>query len=178
MAALPDLITVAQYRQLPDDGKHLYELHHGEIVEVNRPKPGHWMLHRHVDRLLQPKLAGFGEVAVEFPFRAVAEFDLRAADVAVLSHARWKAIDPEVDVFGSPELVIEVISPSNTRGEIREMAALCLNHGAIEFWILDRKRKSATVIRKDGTTTVYGRADRIPLTAFGSDSLAVSAIFE
>jgi hypothetical protein len=34
MAALPDSITVEQYRRLPNDGVHLYELHQGEIVEV------------------------------------------------------------------------------------------------------------------------------------------------
>jgi hypothetical protein len=36
MAALPDLITVAQYRQLPDDGGTVYELHHGEAIVLSR----------------------------------------------------------------------------------------------------------------------------------------------
>ena len=36
MAALPDLITVEQFRQMPDDGR-TYELHHGEVVAATRP---------------------------------------------------------------------------------------------------------------------------------------------
>jgi hypothetical protein len=47
MAALPDLITVAQLRgrrmcrgcrrELPDNEAYIYELHHGEEVAVTRP---------------------------------------------------------------------------------------------------------------------------------------------
>jgi Uma2 family endonuclease len=177
MAALPDLITVDQYRQIPEDDAYCYELHHGEVVAMTRPKPGHWMLQRHLMDLLRPKLASFGEVAVECPYRAVAEFDLRAADVAVISDERWKAIDPEYDLCGSPDLVIEVISPSNTRAKLRETASLCLANGAREFWIVGRKRRAATVVRKDGTSSLFEMGTEIPLTAFGSDSIRVADIF-
>jgi Uma2 family endonuclease len=178
MTALPDLITVEQYRRLPDDDTHLYELHQGEIVEVTQPKAGHSKLQRRLERLLQAKLERFGEVAVEWPYRAVAEFDLRAADVAVISHDRWNAIDPEDNLRGAPELVIEVISPSNTKAKLRELVSLCLANGAVECWLVDRKKKSVTVIRKDGSTVVYEPGSDIPLAAFGSDLLSVAAIFE
>ncbi|HLH20279.1 MAG TPA: Uma2 family endonuclease [Bryobacteraceae bacterium] len=178
MAALPDLITVEQFRELPDDGEHCYELHHGEVVAMTRPKPGHWLIQRRVMRLLEPKVSTFGVVWVELPFRTVGQFDLRVADIGVVAHARWNAIDPEFDLEGAPDLVIEVISASNRRRDLRETVSLCLATGAIECWLLDRKKKTVSVIRRDGTTTVYGPGDEIPLTAFGSDSLAVSAIFE
>jgi hypothetical protein len=35
MAALPDLITVAQFRQMPEGGECSYELHHGEVVATS-----------------------------------------------------------------------------------------------------------------------------------------------
>ncbi len=41
MAAFPGLITVEQFRQMPEGGEFAYELHHGEIVAVTRPKAGH-----------------------------------------------------------------------------------------------------------------------------------------
>ena len=41
MEALPDLITVAQFRELPEDEAYLYELHHGEVVALPRPKSEH-----------------------------------------------------------------------------------------------------------------------------------------
>ena len=178
MAALPDLITVEQYRRLPDDGVHLYELHQGEIAEVTQPKAGHWKLQRRLERLLQPKLASFGEVGIEFAYRAIPEFDLRAADVAAVSKARFEAMDSEDHLRGAPELVIEVISSSNTKSKLRELVSLCLAKGAVEYRFVDRKKKSVTVMRKDGSSTVYEPGSAIPLAAFGSDLLPVTAIFE
>ena len=39
MAALPALITVEQFRQMKGDGR-AYELRHGEVVFVTRPRLG------------------------------------------------------------------------------------------------------------------------------------------
>jgi len=36
MGALPSLITVAQFRELPEGGEVTYELHAGEVVAVVR----------------------------------------------------------------------------------------------------------------------------------------------
>src|SRR5689334_5086740 len=115
MAALPHLITVEEFRHLPESGEYVYELHHGEVVAMTRPKPFHWLLQKRLQKLLESKLADFGAAFTECPYRAIPEFDLRAADVALLSHGRLNALDPQVDLQGAPELVIEVISPSNTR---------------------------------------------------------------
>jgi Uma2 family endonuclease len=177
MAALPDLITVAQYRQLPEHGEFVYELHHGEVVAMTQPKLGHSKLQLRIMRLLEPKLRSFGEVTMEFPYRPLAEFELRVADVAVVSRERWETTDPDDNLHGAPELVIEVKSPSNTKAQLRELATLCLANGTLEFWIPDQKKKSITVIQRDGSTAVYEEGQSIPLAAFGADSLAVSQIF-
>src|SRR5882672_824507 len=115
MAALPNLITVAQFRELPQGGEYAYELHYGEVVAVTRPKSKHFRLQRRLRRLLETKLHAFGEVEIEVPYRPVAEFELRAADVAAISRVRWDAIDPDDNLRGAPELVIEVKWPSNTK---------------------------------------------------------------
>jgi Uma2 family endonuclease len=148
------------------------------VVALTRPKPRHWKLQRRLIRLLEPKLKAFGEVATEVPFRPVAEFDLRAADVAVVSWERWNAIDPDDDLRGAPELVIEIKSPSNTRRQLQERAALCLGSGAIECWIVDTEKKSVSVVRSEGAAIVYNAGSSIPLTAFGGGELAVDEIFE
>ena len=157
MAALTQLISVEQFRQLPD-GEYEYELHHGEVVAMTRPKPRHWKLQRRISQLLEPRLKTFGEVAIEVPYRPLPEFELRVADVAAISRARWDAIDPDDDVHDAPELVIEVKSPSNTERQLRELASLCLNNGALEFWIVDIDRKSVSVVRRDGVPSEIGRA--------------------
>src|SRR5947209_8143012 len=86
MAALPNLITVDEFRQLPESGEYVYELHHGEVVAMSRPSAGHWNLQHHLMDLLRTKVADFGIVGVEFPYRAAPEFELRATDVAIVSH--------------------------------------------------------------------------------------------
>jgi Uma2 family endonuclease len=72
--------------------------------------------------------------------------------------------------------VIEVLSPSNTRAEIREKAVLCLSSGTQEFWVVDPKRETISVTRPSGIPTVYRMGDRIPLSMFAAE-LDVSGIF-
>ena len=177
MATLTDLISVEQFRELPKGGEFAYELHDGRVVAVTRPKPRHWKLQSRLRRLLEPKLKAFGEVEVEVPYRPVDEFNLRAADVAVISHERWDAIDPDDDLRGAPELVIEIKSPSNTKRQLQELVRLCLANGAFECWILDGKQKTVSVNHRDGSVVLYGPGSNIPLTAFGGGELAVDEIF-
>ena len=150
------MITVAQYRELPDDGVTLYELHHGEVVVVSFPKLWHWLIQNRLVKLLEAKLRRF-LVGMEFAFRAVPEFDLRATDVAAISQDRIAAMSPEDNLRGAPELVIEVKSPSNTRRELQDLASLCLANGSLEFWIVDRDTQSVTVIQRDGSRRTFGR---------------------
>ena len=84
---------------------------------------------------------------------ARAEFDLRVADVAVVSQTRSRAIDPEDNLRGAPELVIEVKSPSNTPRQLRELASLCLANGGVEFWVVDLEHAAVTVIHQDGSSS-------------------------
>jgi Uma2 family endonuclease len=177
MAALPHLITVAEFRELPEGGEFTYELHRGEVVAVTKPKARHWKLQRRLSRLLEPRLRDFGEVTIELPYRAQAEFEFRAADVGAVSWARWNAVDPDGDLFGAPELVIEVKSPSNTRKQLQDLVSLCLANGALECWIVEPLLKSVVVIQRDGSKVTYGPGQNVPLGAFGSDSLSVDEIF-
>jgi len=177
MAALPNLITVEQFRRLPEGGECAYELHHGEVVAVTRPRARHWKLQLRLSRLLEPKLKSFGEVGMEVAYRPFVEFELRVADVAAISRERFDAIDPDDNLRGAPELVIEVKSPSNTPRQLQELAALCLANGCLEFWILDMDSRTVSVVRSQGFAEVYAAGSAIPLSAFGGGELAVDEIF-
>jgi Uma2 family endonuclease len=102
MAALPNLITVAQFRELPEGGNVTYELHYGEVVAVTRPRARQFKLQHRLIHLLESRLASFGVVGMEFPYRPVAEFEFRAADVAVVSQQRWDSIDPNDNLRAPP----------------------------------------------------------------------------
>ena len=175
-AAEPLLMTVEQYRELPEREDVVPELHWGQVVLLTRPKMKRAKLQSRLVRLLRPRAEHLGVVEIEVAFRALPEYDLRGADVAFVAQERWDSTEDDDNLHGAPELVIEVLSPSNTKAEIREKATLCLNTGAEEFWIVDQKRKSVTVMRREGGTLVYEMGDRIPLGLFGSE-LEVSEIF-
>jgi Uma2 family endonuclease len=177
MAAAPEplLITVEQYRQLANRQDCVQELHWGEIVNVSFPKPIHVKLQDRLATLLRPRAAHLGYVLIELPFRAVPEYDIRAADVAFISRERWDSVGDH-DLRGAPELAIEVLSPSNTRAELREKAVLCFSAGTQEFWIVDPKNRTVTVTTRDGSTAIYGEQDRIPLSLFGGE-LEVAEVF-
>jgi Uma2 family endonuclease len=111
------------------------------------------------------------------PYRPFPEFDMRVADIAAISRARWDAIDPDDNLHGVPELVIEVKSPSNTERQLRELVSICLNEGTLEVWIVDSTRKSVTVFRGDGIPAVFVSGAMLSLAAFGGGELPVDEIF-
>jgi Uma2 family endonuclease len=96
--------------------------------------------------------------------------------VAFVSKQRWDEVPDDEDLCGAPELVIEVLSRSNTPAKIQELAALCLSAGTHELWVIDAKRETVTITNRQGISMVYGPGDRIPLSLFGGE-LAVSEIF-
>jgi len=175
MATLPSL-SVERFRNMPDDGRR-YELHYGEMVEVGYPKQKYYDMQERLIEVLVARLPRSWQVSMEFPYRVWAEFELRFADVAVVSETRRAATDPEDNLHGAPELVIEVKSPSSTPEELRELAALCLAEGSLEFWVVDLESVSVTVVHRNGKISVFGAGQVIPLAAFGGESLPVDEIF-
>ena len=67
------------------------------------------------------------------------------------------------DPLGAPEIVVEVLSPSNTPSEIRDKKHLCFAQCCEEFWIVDPKRRFIEVERNGSPLRVYRGTDRIPV---------------
>lgn len=172
-----ELMTVAEFQSIPDPPGGRYELHLGELVFVTFARPEHNDLeHRLVD-LLRPFARGRGVVRMEYPFRVMPEFDLRSADVAFISHRRREQMAGDY-LAGAPELVIEVLSPSNTRKEMREKASLCLTHGALQFWEVDATERCVFISRSQGGRTRAGLGETISLSElFGAGHVSVDEIF-
>ena len=178
MPATTGLMTVDEFRQLPETGPFYYELRHGELVKVTRPKFKHSLIQSRLQEILKPHAGGSYWVSLELPFRAQPEYEVRAADVAALSTARREQADPDDFLQGAPELVVEVLSPSNTMDEILEKERLCLENGSLEFWVVDPKLLLVKVSGPDGITLTYVSGQQIPLPLFGTQTLPVTSIFE
>ena len=96
---------------------------------------------------------------------------------SAVSFARRNAIDPDDNLRGTPELVIEVKSPSNTERQLRQLVSMCLNRDTLEFWIVDVERKTITVFHRDGIPLVFNAGDTLSLAAFDGGELPVDEIF-
>jgi Uma2 family endonuclease len=177
-ATIGQLMTVEEFRKLPEDqGPVYHELRQGELVAVTRPKFKHHL----IQSRLRDRLKGISPtgafVEYEVAFRALPEHELRVADVAFISAERVAVVDPDDHLHGAPDLVIEVLSPSNMAAEIYDKEKLCLENGAKEFWVVDPDRRQVKVSTPDGRTVTYPSGQEIPLPLFGNAKVSVDAIF-
>jgi len=177
-ATINQLMTVAEFCNLPDDDGAVYhELRNGEVVAVARPKIGHQLIQGRVRDYFKALVPPGSYVQTTVPFRALPEYELRVADVAYVAPARWASANLDDYLTGAPDLVIEVLSPSNTAAEMYEKERLCLENGTREFWVLDALHRLVKVSTPDGTTRTYKSDQEIPLPMFGENRLAVNDIF-
>ena len=167
-----------EFRDLPEPaGEHYYELHRGELIAVTRPKLKHHLLRSRLRELLKSVAPSERFIEYEVAFRALPEHDLRVANVAYVSAEKWAVANPDDNIRGAPDLVIELLSPSNTAREMYEKEQLCFAAGCREFWVVDPDAQSVRVARADGPTSVYITGEHGPLPMFGAISLAVDEIF-
>jgi Uma2 family endonuclease len=116
-------------------------------------------------------------VTPEFPFQAAAEFDVRIADVAMFRLAEAMQSLKGVYFRGVPDIVIEVLSPSNTASEVLDRETMCLRNGGREFWLVDPRRSTVKVVQADGSSRVYG-LDSVIESSVLSGHLPVREIFD
>ena len=167
------LMTVEEFAKLPEPIEGRYELRHGEPILVTWPRMRHTRLQAQIFSLLQP-LSRESVVMIELPFRPHSQHELWRADVAAVTRERWDAADLDGWIMGSPELVIEIISPSNTSDEIDDREQTVLGAGGKEFWVVYPSRRQIRVTTAEGTIRRYTRGDQIPV---GNGHIAVDDIF-
>jgi Uma2 family endonuclease len=155
------LMTVAEYEKIPNPPGGRYELHHGELVNVGFPKNSQVQAQWQLCQLLQAAAGSAGSAYVEFPYRPLPEHECWGADVAYVPRAHWKEIRDWL--LGAPDLVVEVLSPSNTAAEIMEKRELCLENGSIQFWIVDTDHQLVEVSTPDSHSITYKSGQQIPL---------------
>ena len=126
------------------------ELIEGELIVSPGPKVGHADITRRLRRRLDVlEEQGF---VVSNDFSCILlPHSMPVPDLAVVRQERWQAaIDADTWLEDSPELVIEVSSPSNRR--LPRKAALYLEHGAEQVWIVYPKTRTVSVLTSDGSS--------------------------
>ena len=78
-----------------------------------------------------------GEAMPECPVET--DIGTVVADVAWASPQKVKRNFDRPSWAESPEIIVEVLSPSNTEAEIRKKRRAVFAEGAVEFWVCDRQ---------------------------------------
>jgi len=145
------LLTVEDLYELPDDGRR-YELEAGRLLAEPPPGARHGLVTAVVVRLLGDfaRAQGLGVV-----FTADAGFilarspdTLRGPDAAFVSKTRFDKVGAVPTAFpGPPDLVVEVLSPSDRAAEVRAKVADYLAAGTSVVWVVDPESQCVTVYR-------------------------------
>ena len=165
MAIEPKLMTAEELAELPDDGLRR-ELVRGEARTMAPTKDPHGAaaasIAFHLGRYVYDKpIAGIR--AAETGFVLSRDPDtVRAPDVAVVRLERLPALGV-VDGFfeGAPDLVVEVISPSDRAGDVKEKVEEWLAAGARLVWVVYPKAPSLVVHLPKGTARTLAADDEV-----------------
>jgi Uma2 family endonuclease len=84
---------------------------------------------------------------------------VRGPDVAFVLLERLDRIPEEGYAELAPDLVVEVLSPSDRAGELLAKIAEWLAAGSRSAWLIDPQRREARVFRADGSVAVIGESD-------------------
>ena len=87
---------------------------------------------------------------------------VRAPDVAFVRKSRTEGSITEEFFAGPPDLVVEVLSPSDTASAVQDKAENWLRCGCLEVWLVDPQRKTMSSLKLiDGNTVLSTSVDEL-----------------
>jgi Uma2 family endonuclease len=183
MATSVRLMTADELLNRPDDGQR-HELIAGQLRTMPPPGIEHGEIVAAVVASLAPyvRTHRLGRVQAGEPGYVLATDPdtVRGADVAFISQDRRRGAGRVTGYWlGAPDLVVEVISPSDLYTEVDEKVAMWLAHGARMVVAANPRRRTVAVHRSPAAVRILSETE----TLDGEDvvpgwSMPVAAMFE
>ena len=177
------LLTAEQFAQRLDPG-YPEELVRGRVVPMPMPRPRHGEICGRVVRILGNWVEekDLGRV-LSNDTGVITERDpdtVRGADISFYSYARVpRGPLPDHYLEIAPDLVVEVVSPSDRWPKVLAKVAEYLDAGTSAVLVLDDSRRVAHLYRADGATLLLGVADELTVPEMlGDFSVRVGRFFE
>jgi len=160
--------TVNDYMTTPPDKR--YQLLDGELILSPAPTMYHQTLILRLASVLHRFVAenDLGRVWLAPCDVVLSNFDVVQPDILFVSHDRSNIVT-EANLQGTPDLVVEVLSPATQHYDRGYKRTLYSNHGVREYWLLDQVVRRAEFYR-----LADGRFQPVPLEdnrIFRSDAL-------
>lgn len=140
----PKLLTYADYARLtpPDNGN--YELHNGKIIYMPSPLDIHQKISMNLSAALHfhVKNNQLGQVRTAPLDVKLTENDTVQPDILFIKKDRENIIDGIVK--GAPDVIVEILSPSNDAKEMSYKKYIYEVSGVKEYWIINLKKQTLT----------------------------------
>jgi len=178
-------LTYDDFLRFPDDGKR-HELIDGEHYVSPSPNQRHQSVSVNLTGLLWAYLKQhrIGRV-FSAPFDVVlSHFDVVEPDLMYVSKARRAEVLTELHVAGTPDLVVEIKSPSTGSRDAGLKRRLYERFGAGEYWLVDPKAHTIAVYRQDSSgfgapiKLEQARGDELTSPLFPGLTLSLVEIFD
>ena len=176
--------TYADYKKWELDEGERYELINGEAFAMSGTNTRHQAIFRELFGLFYVYLRGkpckvFGAPYDVRLFYEEDESDDTVVQPDIMVICDKDKIGPE-GCHGAPDLVIEILSPSNTAVEMERKFFLYLEAGVREYWIVDSKNNRLKIhCFRDGaiTTNTYGSTEAVQVSIFPDLTITLEQVF-
>ena len=177
--------TYADYKAWELGPRERYEIIYGEAYAMAAPNTNHQSVLTELLRQIANYLQG--KTCKVFP----APFDVRLFYEA--DESDDTVVQPDITVIcdeakrgkegcrGAPDLVVEILSPSNTASEMQTKFDLYRHAGVREYWVVDGDKKRLHAYRfadkKIVSFASYGAADTAPVGIFSDLTIDLEPVF-
>ncbi|AUB37742.1 Endonuclease, Uma2 family [Nostoc flagelliforme CCNUN1] len=175
-------LTLQEFLNLsPGEGDITYELVDGQAIPKMSPKKFHSKLTRALLNLIEQCCEGQGEVCPELAVALTRRGRdwMPIPDILYISNER---LPPDWDQEGAcslpPDLVIEIISPGQTFGQMAAKAKDYLDAKVLRVWVVDSKARSITVFYPDAAPQTYMGEELLKDSLFEGLEFTVEQVFQ
>jgi Uma2 family endonuclease len=175
-------LTLQEFLNLPlGEGDITYELVNGQAIPKMSPKKFHSKLTRALLNLIEQCCQGKGEVCPELAIALTRRGRdwMPIPDILYISNER---LPPDWEQEGAcsvpPNLVIEIISPGQTFGQMAAKAKDYLDAKVLRVWVVDSKARSITVFYPDAAPQTYMGDELLTDSLFEGLEFTVEQLFQ
>jgi Uma2 family endonuclease len=178
------LFTYADYKAWELAEGERFELIYGVAYAIAGPNAYHQTISGEIFRQIANYLRGKPCKVLSAPFDVRLFFEEDESDDTVVQPDIVVICDKEKrgpeGCRGAPDLVVEVLSPSNSAVEMSRKFILYRQAGVREYWELNPENKILIAHRfgdDQVLTHIYGKADKVPVGIFPDLEIDLEAVF-
>ncbi|MEA5623700.1 Uma2 family endonuclease [Nostoc sp. UHCC 0251] len=175
-------LTLQEFLNLsPGEGDVTYELVDGQAIPKMSPKFFHAKLTRVLLNLIEQSCEAKGEVCPEWAVALTRRGRdwMPIPDILYISNERLPANWDEDEACPvPPDLVIEIISPGQTFGQMAAKAKDYLDAKVLRVWVVDSKARSITVFYPDAAPQTYMGEELLKDSLFKGLEFTVEQVFQ